>query len=130
MTTYSNAAPFSGPAVALVRNAKQLAALRKSLRYDSGHPNAPLWEDTKGTAGLTWTLELNDQPFYAVYIADNPDASATMGVIAHEALHVMRAQMRYIQEETPGEEHEAYTIQAVVAILVQQMADQLSKRRK
>lgn len=131
MQPFKNAAPFRGPKVALVRTARQLAKARAELGIDPAlHAQAPSWVDRKDTAGLTWTLEVDSELHFIVYIADNEDPAALMGVIAHEAVHVMRGYLSWLAEAQPGEETEAYTVQAVVAELVKQFGASLRGRRK
>lgn len=130
MQPFKNAAPFRGPKVALVRTAKQLAKVRADLGIDAAlHEQAPRWADRAGTAGLTWTLEVDDELHFVVYIADHDDPAQLMGVIAHEAVHVMSGYLAWLQEAQPGEETQAYTVQAVVQELVSQFAKSLARQR-
>lgn len=127
---FGTATPIAGPAVRLVRNARQLAAVRRSLGLDPKAEGTPVWADTEGTAGLTWTFELEGAQWHIVYVADHEDPADTVSVLAHEAHHVMRAHMRFLSEHEPGEEHEAYTLQSIVKVLITQMRRSVSHSLK
>lgn len=121
------ASPFAGPYVRLVRSAQALARERKRIGV---LPEHAAWEDTAETAGLTWTLIVDGEPHFLVYIAENKDAAAVMGTIAHESVHVAEGYLRFLSEHKPGEETRAYLVGAVTSTLVRQLASSLARSGK
>lgn len=53
-----------------------------------------------------------------------------MMTLIHEAVHVKQGFLRYICEEKPGEEIEAYLVEDIVDALVQQFTDKEKKWKK
>ena len=52
------------------------------------------------------------------------------GTIIHEAVHVFQALTKYIGEDNPGDEWEAYTIEYIATSLIKEYEDALSKERQ
>jgi hypothetical protein len=53
-----------------------------------------------------------------VYVAPDQDYWETMGTIIHESVHVFQETMKYVCEETSGDEAEAYNIEQISMNLI------------
>lgn len=53
-----------------------------------------------------------------------------MMTVIHEAVHVKQGYLKYICEENPGDEIEAYLVEGIVDSLVQQFAEKEEKWKK
>jgi hypothetical protein len=58
------------------------------------------------------------------------DGIAVAGLLVHEAVHVVQEYFRYIGEESPSIEFQAYSIQKVSTVLLHSYLEKLTKKTK
>ncbi len=124
--TFKSATPFAGPSVLLAQSAKQLEKKLAAYGVYPRHKAFPRWDEMKGAAGMTWSLDVDGVPVWVVGIVPGDTPIDTVAVLAHEAVHVKQGWMALIAESQPSDEFEAYVVQAVMKTLLEQY--KVSKR--
>ena len=64
---------------------------------------------------------------FLVWVAPHPDAHSTL---IHEAVHVFQALKKYIGEDNPGDEFEAYSIEYIAMSLIKEYERALHDQRQ
>lgn len=118
MSSYALTIPHPTPSVFLVTNAKDVRAFNK--RMDIGkHPSRPQWKDLAGARGLTWTMEIEGTPCWVIGLDPKElDHFEAITTLVHEAVHVWQGWRKYIAEDEPSSEFEAYSIESITAALL------------
>lgn len=79
--------------------------------------------DPDSAAATTWTFTKNTAPrvVHIVQLAPQPefDLELLMPLLAHEAVHVWQGERRYMKEDNPGLEIDAYYTQFFVSELLE-----------
>lgn len=70
-----------------------------------------------------WVEADDGRPAAIVLIEPERYDAATVGLIAHEAVHVVQTYLRWLGEVHPGDETQAYLVQAVMAYLIEAHTD-------
>ena len=112
-----------GPYLALCTTQEQYNLALKHLKiniqekYVSDNALATLHTFIHEPEGIVCIVCINKQ--------DGRKPSEIIGTLVHEAVHVWQEYAKYIGEDSPGKEQEAYAIQAIAQELVQSYSDQL-----
>ena len=78
----------------------------------------------EGSPAQTAFLEAEDgRPAAIVVVEPERYDAATVGLIAHEATHVVSQYLRWLGETDPGDEMLAYLIQSVTSYLIEHHTD-------
>lgn len=103
------------PEVILVSNQRQLRAALRTF----GDEVQASWADIVDSAGMTWTYGPGKWIVGLNFPALTSGEDA-LGVLVHEATHVKQQYLRYLGEDRPGDEMEAYLMQAISGNLLAQ----------
>jgi hypothetical protein len=91
----------------------------------------PKWIDDDALAMTHYVVTAKGNRVSFVCLADKKlDGISIMGLLVHEAVHVVQEYFRYIGEESPSVEFQAYAIQKVSTLLAHAYLDKQVKKRK
>lgn len=85
-------------------------------------------EDALATTHFLVTAKGNRATFVCINDKEN-EGIAVATLLVHEAVHVVQEYFRYIGEESPSIEFQAYAIQKVSALLMYAYSDKLFKEK-
>lgn len=103
----------------------------KELRRTKVPTPWPKWIDDDALAMTHYVVTAKGNRASFVCIADKKlDGIPTAGLLVHEAVHVVQEYFRYIGEESPSIEFQAYAIQEVSNHLMYAYRDKQLKKRK
>ena len=121
MKMWLDTAIMRGPYLALCTTEEQYRKVAKHLKVKDQGP----WLSPGSTNATCHTFEHETNGLCCVVClrADTPPAKA-LSLIVHEAVHVWQEYRKYIGEDTPGKEQEAYSIQSIYDTLVGAFAEQ------
>jgi hypothetical protein len=90
----------------------------------------PKWIDDDALATTHYTVSSKGNRATLVCITDKKmDGIPTASLLVHEAVHVVQEYFRFIGEETPSIEFQAYAIQEVAGQLMYAYSDKLFKEK-
>lgn len=111
----------AGPHLALALNSEDLTRINRHLGV------AVTWDFNRARGGAcTWAFENNDLGRLACVVClSNRVMEATIPVlvstVAHEAAHVWQFHVKDMGETAPGDEQEAYAIEWITRILLEEV---------
>lgn len=129
MALLKHAPLFEGPRVALVLNPRELDAVVEELGIGS-FEQRPRWTAMAGNSGLTWPLEVDDEPVWIVGLSPDLDLADVVSILVHESVHVWQGYCEYISEDKPSREFEAYSIQGIHKELMRQFGESKAGKKR
>ena len=112
---------LSGPYLALCRDEASFIKECKRLNIK----NIPPWVSELAHATTHFFYHSDDGQCIIVCISEDKKRTKTAiyALLVHEAVHVVRARFRHMNEDKPGEEIEAYCIQNIAQTLMEAYDD-------
>lgn len=112
-----------GPYLTLCTTQEQFNLALRHLKLNTHGPYV-----SNNAIATLHTFEHEKQVIVCIVCISKQDGrkpSEIVGTLVHEAVHVWQEYAKYIGEDSPGKEQEAYAIQAIAQQLVQAYSDQL-----
>lgn len=113
---------ITGPCVKLILSEREFKREMRRL----GYPDA---EFLGNGHARTHSFTHKGEPVSIVCLGMNATKSYTMtaiaGVLVHEAMHVWRAFCKFIGEDEPSDEFEAYSVQHIAQQLIHSFREQI-----
>jgi hypothetical protein len=129
-TTWLSRALITGPHVTLVLSDKEFQAAAKHCRI----PKADRGEWLSASAAAC--VHFFESPtgaqchVVALRVDPKPAIADVLGLLVHESVHVWQAYTRYIGEQAPSDEFEAYSVQAISQRLIEEYLKRAKRRVK
>ena len=109
---------------------KEYISMLKSLKIPVAEWDKWLIQDSLATTHYFSTPKGSRVSIVCIPITPETDGIDVATLLVHEAVHVVQEYFRYIGEDNPGNEIEAYTIQNVSASLMRAYRDRLFPKVK